>query len=131
AGRGKGWQFGAGWGGHVPIGKMGAFMDIDIAGYAILQGLRVTERPGGLGQLRLLFGWQAFERLSMFAGPTLSVLVSRMEACPTDGGDACMPGDEEPALKRPGYGWTVWDRRTDDGGPHIRLWPGFAAGLRF
>jgi len=113
-GDGKSWIFGGGWGGHAPLGKRGAFMDIDIGGAVVLQGMRVNKKPGGLGQLRLLFGWQPFDRLSIFGGPTLSVFAHRTQ-------------DD---LARPGYPWTVYDSGTDDD-VRVRLWPGFAAGLRF
>jgi hypothetical protein len=69
-----------------------------------------------LGQLRLLFGWQAFDRLSLFGGPTLSVFVHKRHATNE--------------LERPGYQYVVFDN-GDDEGTRVRLWPGFTAGLRF
>lgn len=111
-GAGASWQFGIGLGGHVPLGR-GAFMDIDLGTWAVLDGMRNPRGPAVIEQLRLLFGWQAFERLSVFAGPTVSVMVNRRSR----------PFD------RPGYGWTVLDRI--DGAARVRVWPGFAVGLRF
>jgi hypothetical protein len=114
-GRGSSYQFGFVFGGHVPIGKRGAFMDIDIGGHVVLDGLREPRGPAGLGQLRLLFGYQPFDRLSVFGGPTVNVL-----------GNDLNPDRD---IDRPGYGWTVLDKVEGDG--RIRVWPGFAAGLRF
>jgi len=112
-GRRAGYQFGFAFGGHIPLVK-GVFMDIDLGAHVVLDGLSGSFRgPGVLGQLRLLFGYQAFKRLSVFGGPTLSVL----------GNDADKP------LGRPGYGWTVYDGQ--EGNTQLRVWPGFAAGLRF
>ncbi len=112
-GRRAGYQFGFVFGGHIPLVK-NVFMDIDLGAHAVLDGLKEQFRgPGVLGQLRLLFGYQAFKRLSVFGGPTLSVL----------GNNADKP------LDRPGYGWVVYDGQ--EGNTQLRVWPGFAAGLRF
>lgn len=121
-GNGANWQFGIGFGGHVPIGAKGAFMDIDLGTYLVLDGM-TNPKKAAMNQLRLLFGWQAFRRLSMFAGPTLSVLTN----------DEPKKVDElqvdEPRVHRPGYGWTVYESRGTVS--RLRVWPGFAAGLRF
>ncbi|MBX7082108.1 MAG: caspase family protein [Nannocystaceae bacterium] len=111
-GRGASWQFGLVFGGHVPIAK-GAFVDIDLVSYAILEGMKVTKRPGAVEQIRMLFGWQFKPRLTLYGGPTVSVFVHHVR----DG------------LARPGYGWSVYDRV--DGPTAVSLWPGFVAGLRF
>ncbi len=133
-GRGSSWQFGLGWGGHAPLGQ-GAFMDVDLSGYVVLEsaGQVMKKRPGALAQLRILFGYQAFERLSVFAGPTLSIFAhdrdcqSVMLAMEPDPMRQC-DGTREPA--RPGYSkWVVYDRQASNF--RIRLSPGFAAGLRF
>jgi hypothetical protein len=125
-GTGANWQFGIGFGGHVPIGAKGAFMDIDLGTYLVLDGMK-NPRKAAMNQLRLLFGWQAFRRLSVFAGPTLSVLTNDEPERP-DALDAVTGGDP-PRVDRPGYGWTVYERRGRVS--RMRVWPGFAAGLRF
>jgi hypothetical protein len=123
-GAGANWQFGVGFGGHVPIGAKGAFMDIDLGTYLVLDGMK-NPRRGAMNQLRLLFGWQAFRRLSMFAGPTLSVLTNQVPEP-----DAVTPAvSGRSTFDRPGYGWTVYERGYAD--VRLRVWPGFAAGLRF
>lgn len=129
-GNGANWQFGIGFGGHVPLGAKGAFMDIDLGTYLVLDGM-TNPKKAAMNQLRLLFGWQAFRRLSMFAGPTLSVLTNE-ENTPPDALDemsGAVAGDDEPRVHRPGYGWTVYEHRGNVS--RIRVWPGFAAGFRF
>lgn len=112
-GAGASWQFGLGLGGHIELAK-GAFLDIDILSHMIAQGMRVRRAVGGLGQLRLLFGYRFFDRLSVFGGPTFSVFAH---------------DDAESPLPRPGYDYVVYD--AVHGGVRLRMWPGFAAGLRF
>ena len=98
-------------------------MDVDLGLSAVLDGLTNPRGPAMLNQLRLLFGWQPFERLAMYGGPTLSVLTNDVPAVTT--GEVRV-GSE---LDRPGYGWTVADRIEST--TRIRVWPGFAVGLRF
>ncbi len=112
-GGGASWQFGLGLGGHIELAR-GAFLDIDVMSSAIAQGMRVRRAFGGLVQLRLLFGYRFFDRLSAFAGPTFSMFAN----------DA-----RQTEFSRPGYDYVVYD--TTRAGTRLRLWPGFAAGLRF
>ncbi|HWB81881.1 MAG TPA: hypothetical protein VG755_43260, partial [Nannocystaceae bacterium] len=132
AGKGSGYQFGLGWGGHVPLGGTKAFMDIDLSGHVVLESVnKVRGKPGGLGMLRIMFGYQFFDRLAVFGGPTLSVFAHGRPAtvCIVPEGmtdESCSrPGE----LHAPGYGFNVYDRREDNF--RIRMSPGFAAGLRF
>lgn len=111
-GNGASWHFGLGFGGHIQLGRK-AFTDIDLGSSVVLDGIANPRGPAALSQLRWLFGWQPFPRLAMFGGPTLSVLVDR----------------KTQSFDRPGYGWTVVERI--EGGTRLRVWPGFAAGLRF
>lgn len=112
-GDGTQWLAGAGLGGHAPLAHR-LFLDVDVVTQAVLQ---VGRRPAGLGQLRIMFGWQPFERLAVFGGPTLSVFAHEDVLADTN----------EP--ERPGYGWVVADARRSD--VRFRIWPGFVAGLRF
>jgi hypothetical protein len=118
-GEGKSWLVGFGFGGHAPLTKR-LFLDIDLGGQVVLQGLKVDRDPGGLGQLRLMFGWQFFDRLSLFGGPTLSVFGQRVDPSP-----AVVRDD----LARPGYQWVAADIVKTD--YRLRVWPGFVGGLRF
>jgi hypothetical protein len=111
-GTGASWHFGLGFGGHIALGRK-AFTDIDLASYVVLDGVASPRGPAALAQLRWLFGWQPLPRLALFGGPTLNVLFDR----------------KTQTFDRPGYGWTVVERI--EGGSRIRVWPGFAAGLRF
>jgi caspase domain-containing protein len=130
-GRGQSWQFGLGWGGHAELGKTKAFMDVDLSGFAILQGFShvKNQRPGGLAMLRLTFGYQFLDRVAIFGGPTLSVFTRRRARhCDEVMIDVCSSGPvtEQP---RPGYGWSVAERHIAN--TQISITPGFAAGLRF
>jgi hypothetical protein len=118
-GSGASWLAGFGLGGHIPLSKR-AFLDIDLGGQVVLQGLKVTRDPAGLAQLRLMGGWQPLERLSLFGGPTLSVFGQAVDP------DPLVVRDD---VSRPGYRWVAADIRKPD--YRIRVWPGFVAGLRF
>ena len=123
--RGKTWQFGGGFGGHIPVDDK-FFIDLDLAYYGVTSGLRAGANIGGLGKFRAMVGWQAAPRVAVFGGPTLNVLVDDLDR-PVD---------------RPGYGWVAYSTHernvivADD--PtyelqdiRVRVWPGFVAGIRF
>ncbi|MEM6997162.1 MAG: hypothetical protein AAF721_42045, partial [Myxococcota bacterium] len=112
AGQGRAMQIGAGFGGHLPVREQG-FIDADVAVYGVTSGLDLTPPFANLVKLRLMGGWQAAKRLALYGGPTLNVMVD----------DASRP------VARPGYGWVAHTEVAD--GYRIRIWPGFAAGLRF
>jgi hypothetical protein len=126
--RGKAWEFGLGFGGHIPVNDQ-IFIDIDLSGWGVTSGLKRGANLGGLAKLRAMVGWQAARHLAIFAGPTLTALVDDLDA----------------PVERPGYGWVSYDsshagRVTplhSDGhgiegtGVRVRAWPGFVAGLRF
>lgn len=108
------WQFGVVFGVHNPIRKK-LFVDVDLMTLGVANGLGFQRPLGGLVKLRAMFGWQPFNRLALFGGPTLNVMIDRIEE---GSGDTV----------RPGYGWS---NTLDEDGERIRLWPGFTAGLRF
>ena len=60
-----------------------------------------------------MFGWQPLERLAVWGGPTLNVMVD----------------DPEHPVARPGYGWASQTYKDED--VRVRMWPGFVAGVRF
>lgn len=114
-GSNAGWTFGLAWGVHNPIrNKM--FVDIDLATLGVANGLEMQQPVGILMKLRLNVGWQPYDRLAVFGGPTFNVMGDRI-------------GDEERDTVRVGYGWSTTVRRADNG--RVRLWPGFQAGVRF
>ena len=110
--RGKAWEAGLGFGGHIPLPHR-LYLDIDLGGYVVTDSLAWRLPVGSLARARLLLGWQAAKRLAVWGGPTLNALF-----------DA--PGRE---IDRPGYGWVAGTFEND--AVRVRVWPGFAAGLRF
>jgi len=117
---GGGWQVGLGLGGRVHL-PHALFLDIDLVNYAAFRGLRSLERPNLLSKVRLMFGWQAFERFSLFGGPTLNVMVE------PDGVGPDMQLSARPGL----YQFDGIDVRDETDGMRVRIWPGFVGGLRF
>lgn len=116
AGAGRGWQAGMGFGGRIGLPHK-LFLDLDLAGYAVFRGLQSPRSSDILSKLRLTFGWQPYHHLSVFGGPTLNVLVE--------------PGTVD-ALSRPGlYQWSALDYTNTADRVHVRVWPGFVAGVRF
>ncbi len=111
-GKGAGWQFGFGLGGHIKMTER-AHLDIDVAGYAAFGGLKIDSPMMTLGKARVLFAWQFMNRLSVFGGPTFNILLD----------------DIRDNTHRPGYGYNVATRHS--GNQRIRMWPGFAGGVRF
>jgi hypothetical protein len=124
--KGKAWEFGGGFGGHIPVTDE-IFIDIDVSGWGVTSGLRAGSKLGGLSKARLMVGWQAAPHVAIFGGPTFNVLTDRAEApdVPVRGGKGVSAGHVE----RPGYGWVAYERT--DGDVRVRMWPGFVAGVRF
>lgn len=58
--------------------------------------------------LRGSVGWQLFDHLAVFAGPSLNLLASKVRTSPHPG-------------------WTLWAR---DGAVNLAVWPGFVAGVQ-
>ncbi len=111
-GRGKGWQFGFGFGGHIPV-RGPASIDIDVAGYTVFNDLGFRGPMSTLGKLRTMFVWQFMPRVTLFGGPTFNVHLDD-------------PRDE---TSRPGYPWVAFAKAKTT--TRVRLWPGFAVGVRF
>lgn len=114
-GSGRGLQAGLGLGGRVRL-PHDLFIDIDLATYAVFRGFH-SAVPNPMLKLRTTFGWQAFERLAVFGGPTLNMLVEL---------------ETVDAQSRPGpYQWAAYDYASDADRVRVRMWPGFVAGVRF
>ncbi|MGH1346228.1 MAG: caspase family protein [Nannocystales bacterium] len=111
-GESAGWQFGAGFGGHIPVGNSAA-IDIDLGGYSTFTDRSFQGHIGGLTKARLMFAWSFAPRLTVWGGPTFNVVIEE--------------DDDRPRL---GYGWTAWSKNNTSGG-RVALWPGFVGGLRF
>ncbi len=111
-GKGRAWEAGLGYGGHIPVNDS-VFVDIDLSGYVVTDSLRWSGPIGSMTKLRLLAGWQIAERFTVWGGPTLNMLVD----------------EESEQVDRPGYGWIAGSHIKDD--VRVRVWPGFAGGLRF
>ncbi|MCX4246551.1 caspase family protein [Paraliomyxa miuraensis] len=111
-----GWAAGLGFGGRFWLPKK-LFFDLDLVVLASFRGFDGVRSPAALGKLRLTFGWQAFERLALFGGPTLDALVEL---------------DTVDVLPRPGfYQASMLDYTSLTDRFRVRVWPGFVAGLRF
>ena len=104
---------GMGFGGHLPVTDDVA-LDGDLSGWVVTSGLRAAPPLASLAKLRAMVSWQLRPRLAVWGGPTVNVLVDRVDA----------------RVPRPGYGWVANSTHVEDGW-RIRWWPGFAAGLRF
>lgn len=113
-GRGAGWAFGAGFGGHVPL-RGPAAIELDLSGYAAFVDLGFDASMASLGMARLMLAWELRPRLTVWGGPTFNLLHD----------------DPRDAESRLGYGWTSWRWIDDEGDDRLQLWPGFVAGLRF
>jgi hypothetical protein len=115
-GKGGGWQAGLGLGGHIGLPHR-LFIDLDLATYAVFRGFEQVRSPNVLAKLRLTVGWQPHHHFSLFGGPTLNALVE-LEAIA--------------AQSRPGlYQWAAVDYTDSRDSVHVRVWPGFVAGVRF
>jgi hypothetical protein len=125
--RGKAWEFGGGFGVHVPVTKT-VFIDLDLSGWGVTSGLRQGAALGGLGKARVMAGWQAAPHLAIFGGPTLNVLVDAIDPDPIPLGNEA-EGVRIGKVERPGYGWVAYAHSFDD--VRVRVWPGFVAGMRF
>jgi hypothetical protein len=129
--RGKAWEFGGGFGAHVPVTDK-LFIDIDLSGWGVTSGLRAGAPLAGMTKLRAMVGWQAAPRVAIFGGPTLNALVDRVDpdvAPLFDDEEEDVRGPNLGRVDRPGYGWVSYERV--DRGLRLRMWPGFVAGVRF
>lgn len=113
-GAGEAWTFGLAFGVHNPLAHR-LFLDVDLASLGVANGVGFQVPLGFMSKLRVMLGWQPYERLAMFGGPTLSVLGDRID-------------ETERETVRPGYGWS---NTVYNGSFRARMWPGFIAGLRF
>lgn len=112
AGRGRGWQFGFGLGGHIPV-RESLSVDVDVAGYTVNGDLGFGEPMTSLFKVRAMVAWQFMPRLTLWGGPTFNTHLD----------------DARDRTARPGYPWVAALRTRNNS--RVRLWPGFVAGLRF
>ncbi len=107
-GTSAGWLVGLALGGRFrPTEKL--FIDLDNTIYAAEAGLdRVVEPPKFVDSLRLMLGWQAHKRFSIYGGVTANIAL-----------DVTGSGLQF----RPGYAYATY--RND----FVTLWPGFVFGL--
>lgn len=128
--RGKAWEFGGGFGGHIPVTDA-LFIDIDLSGWGVTSGLRAGAPLAGMTKLRAMVGWQAAPRVAIFAGPTFNAMIDRVQpdVVPLLDDEENERGPNLGEVERPGYGWVSYERV--DRGLRLRMWPGFVAGVRF
>lgn len=111
-GRGSGWRFGGGLGGHVPI-RGPAALDLDVGGYATFVDLELRAPLSWLLEARLLLAWRFAPRLTLWGGPSFGMHVD----------------DPAAGNARLGYGWSA--RQVQRSTFRLRMWPGLAVGVRF
>ncbi|MGH1342114.1 MAG: hypothetical protein ACRBN8_11210 [Nannocystales bacterium] len=111
-GAGRAWEAGLGWGGHIPMGKR-LSMDLDLGGFIVTDSLQWAGPVGSMSRFRMLLNYSFADRFTVWGGPTLTALVD----------------DADRGIDRPGYGWV--SGRYEDHDVRVRVWPGFAAGVRF
>jgi hypothetical protein len=113
-GAGRAWEAGIGWGGHIPLSDRFS-VDIDLGGYIVTDSLAWSGPVGSMSRLRMLVNYSFAERFTVWGGPTVVALVDQ----PSRG------------IDRPGYAWVAGSYSSDSDDVRVRLWPGFAAGVRF
>ena len=105
------WLAGLGIGGHVPIADR-FYLEPELITWHVNEGWTLTTDTNSLSSLRLIGGYRVHRDLSVFAGPTLNLLVTRV-------------GDGE------GFGLIRGTRLTSEGSDTtVRAWPGFVAGFQ-
>lgn len=114
AGRGAGWQLGGGLGGHIPL-RGPAALEIDIAAYAAFVDPAFRTALAHLATARLMLAWRLRPRVTLFGGPTFNL----------------QHDDPTRVGSRLGYGWSTLQWVDTEGDDRLRVWPGFAAGIRF
>ncbi len=113
-GEGEAWTFGVAFGVHNPL-QHNLFLDIDLATLGVANGLDFRVPLGYMNKLRVTVGWQPYERLAIYGGPTVNLQADLFET-------------ETRETVRPGYGWS---NTIYEGSARLRMWPGFIAGVRF
>ena len=111
-GAGRAWEAGLGWGGHIPLSSR-VSIDLDLGAYVVTDALQWSGPLGSMARARALLNFSLADRFTVWAGPTVVALVDRADR----------------GIDRPGYGWVAG--RYGDGDVRVRMWPGFAWGVRF
>ena len=111
AGPGRGFMYGLGFGGSVPLPHKLA-LDIDLASYAVFPRFNFRDNQALLGTLRFMLRWQVARRFAVFGGPTLNAYFD-------------FAGDRP----RIGYGWVTGQVPIHET-LSARFWPGFALGIQ-
>ncbi|MCC6748853.1 MAG: hypothetical protein IT371_14435 [Deltaproteobacteria bacterium] len=107
----KRWLAGFGMGGHIPLSER-FYLETDLLHWHVNEDEAWTDGQNALTTLRLVGGYRLHRRFSLFAGPTLNLLVTSV-----GGGE--------------GFGLIRGARLTADGSATtVRLWPGFSAGFQ-
>jgi hypothetical protein len=105
--------WGLGLGAHLPLGER-FFMDFDLQSHSLSDGsFDDLDSIHMMPRFSLTFGWRIVPRFALFAGPSLSALISEE----TDGASLPLGADR---LVRDG----------GEDGVNVRMWPGFVVGLQ-
>ncbi len=99
-----------GVGGHVPLSER-FFLDLDVVLQQMAADYRKTDELDLSAALRVSAGFRLLPQLSLFAGPTLEVMASRVR-------------------ERLGYTLRLWHERRE-GGTEVELGLGFVVGVQF
>ncbi len=106
------WTLGAGFGGHIPIGRF--YVDVDLLGSTVHERRLIEASEHILGQVRLMAGYQVARRFAVFGGVSANTLVS---------------WDSSDRWEELGIG-PQWRQVEDGGRVIIRTWPGVLAGVQ-
>lgn len=111
-GAGRAWEAGLGWGGHIPLSQRFS-IDMDLGAFVVTDSLQWKGPVASMARARMLLNISFAERFTLWGGPTVVALVDQADR----------------KVDRPGYGWVAGRYGNED--VRVRMWPGFAAGLRF
>ncbi|MEM9919093.1 MAG: STN domain-containing protein [Bacteroidota bacterium] len=124
------WGLGYGFGTAKPLGKAKKHLwNLELVGFHINEGEGWTKKLNLLGQLRLTFDFYLGKRTSIFFGPSLNTMFSRVQT-----------GDPEtPTVGSRIPHWTIVNSVSNFEDPSdssniltsYTMWPGFRAGIRF
>lgn len=112
------WSYGYGFGTERELGKRG-LLDFELICNRVMEEKKIwTEELNLLNQLKINVGFKPGKRTALFAGPTVNVMVSRIQQKETGAiGSTVIPK------------WAQYDETNHN--TRVAIWTGFNAGIRF